>query len=236
MFNGIQFNEKNPYNYREARRQILLLGDVLQKDKRLKKLGIDPNGERRSSITGSGSPAVWDYIPLKSARKGDAHTSQPHLTMVIAEEYAKASITIPNNIKGGFKAKLKDIESDGFLDLLRNLEKNTRKVRRKSEESTIVARAEQRHFKSQSSRGIVDAVTTVNLETLDPPKSSGKIKHQPEWAQGMYEVLVNKKSNIQLSVGVTFPYSSAAIRKPQATDLFVETWVGLNPLIVFSCS
>jgi hypothetical protein len=82
MFNGLHFDDENPYTYREGKRLIRLLGDELQKRKDLHKLGVDPTGERRTAITGRGSDRVWDFLRLQQAR-GAAATAHPHLTMGI---------------------------------------------------------------------------------------------------------------------------------------------------------
>jgi hypothetical protein len=39
VFDGLRFDEKNPYTYREAKRLIRLMGDLLQKRKDLQKIG-----------------------------------------------------------------------------------------------------------------------------------------------------------------------------------------------------
>ena len=42
MFDGLRFDEDNPYTYREGKRLIRLLRDELQKRKDLHKIGVDP--------------------------------------------------------------------------------------------------------------------------------------------------------------------------------------------------
>ena len=68
MFDGLRFDEDNPYTHREAKRLIRLLRDELQRRKDLQELGVDPTGEGRSALTGRGFDPVWDFLPLKQAR------------------------------------------------------------------------------------------------------------------------------------------------------------------------
>ena len=55
VFDGLRFNAENPYTYREGKRLIRLLGDQLRTRKELHKIGVDPEGEGRPAITGSGA-------------------------------------------------------------------------------------------------------------------------------------------------------------------------------------
>ena len=52
MFDGIRFDNDQPYTYHEAKRLLRLVCDSLQHDERLSPLGIDPERTRRSAITG----------------------------------------------------------------------------------------------------------------------------------------------------------------------------------------
>lgn len=230
MFSGLRFDEANPYNHREAKRLIKLLGDELQDRKDLRAIGADPRGERRTAITGRGDDPVWDFIPLRSARGAGSFTDNPHLTLTMSVDHANATITVPNGVKGGFRSRLAELGPEGFTDLMAALERRTRAVRRRSEGSVVRAYALQRHYPSQRSIPIVDARLHVDLQTL--VRGSGRrVKYQPEWIDAVYAVLSRKRSNIQFGVGIEFSYQCPVVRSPQAVDLFAESWIALAPLL-----
>lgn len=101
MFDGLRFDEENPFTHASARRAIRLLGDELQKLPDLHAIGVDPTGERRPSISWSDEWGVWDFLPLAVAR-GAAFTAFPHCTLALRPNLAAAAITIPHAVKGGF--------------------------------------------------------------------------------------------------------------------------------------
>jgi hypothetical protein len=131
VFDGLRFDEENPYTYREGKRLLQLLGDLLQNNKALQKIHVDPDGERRPAITGKGTDGVWDFLPLTQAR-GKPFTSFPHLTMVIGRTRAVAAVTVPNGVKGGFRSKLSAGGFDQFLELISELNKRLRPVVKRS--------------------------------------------------------------------------------------------------------
>jgi hypothetical protein len=230
MFDGLRFDDVNPYNHRDAKRVIKLLGDQLQRRRDLVRIGADPKGKRRSALTGRGSDPVWDFIPLRSARGAKNFTDNPHLTITMNPEGAGATITVPNGVRGGFRSRLTEVGPEGFRALMARLEKGTRSVRRRSKGSAVKAYVVQRHYPSQRSIPVVDARLQVDLRTLTPG-SDGGVKYQPEWIEAMYGVLQQKRSNIQFGVGVEFSYACPVVRSAKAADLFAEAWVGLAPLL-----
>lgn len=132
VFDGLRFDDDNPYTYREGKRLIRLLGDLLQDRRDLHRIGIDPKGKRRAAITGRGADGVWDLLPLTVARDAKQFTSFPHLTISINRKQAKAAVTVPNGVKGGFRSKLSAFELDGFVGLLAQIEKRLRPVVKRS--------------------------------------------------------------------------------------------------------
>ncbi|TVS08541.1 MAG: hypothetical protein EA423_01185 [Phycisphaerales bacterium] len=232
MFSGIRFDEDNPFHYREAKRLIKLLGDELQPRKDLATIGADPRGSRRTAITGSQTGRVWDFIPLKASKGSTNFTSFPHLTMVLNEEHAGASVTVPNGVSGGFRTKLKSKGQDGFFDLLLEIERNLRPVLKSSKGSKGLVYAVQRNFPSQRSAGRVDANLNADLRTIVPGKRR-EAKYQPQWVAAVYESLIAKRSNIQFGVSVHFSYDCPVIRSAEAADLFAKSWIAMSPLLEF---
>jgi len=231
MFDGIHFSENEPYTYAEGRRLIRLLGDELQVRPDLRRLGVDPTGQRRGKITGRLGSVVWDFLPLIAAKNAASFTDYPHLTMNIGAQQATASVTVPNGIKGGFRTKLRQQGCDGFIQILLEVEKNLRPICRKSSSARPFAYALQRHFASQRSSGTDDARLSFDLRTISVDKQG--VKRQPQWAEAVYQVLTQKRSNIQFGVSMHFGYGCKVVASPQAIDLFAESWIAMKPLLEF---
>lgn len=229
-FNGLRFDSDRPYAYREAKRLIRLLGDELQsRDDLHRELGVDPQGQRRPAITdGAG---VWDFLPLREAR-GKDFIRFPHLTMSIRDTYAIAAITVPNGVSGGFRTRLRANQFDGFLKLIRDIEGRLRPVIGRSNASKSIMYATQRHYRTQKSSPSVDGRIELDLRTCLATGSS-IVKYQPEWAEALYHLLVNKRSNIQFGIEMQFSYSCETVKSPAALDLFADSWKAMKPLLDF---
>jgi len=232
MFDGLMFDDDHPYAYREGKRLIRLLGDELQKRKDLQRMGIDPQGSRRPAITGRSGTGVWDFLPLRAARGASSFTAFPHLTLSLRQDEAEAAITIPDGVRGGFRTKLRELGEDGFFALLAKIEKRVRPILRRSTNSQAAVYALQRHFRSQSSVGKRDARIMADLRTILPGKRR-EAKFQPEWIRAIYEVMTQKRSNIQMGFVITFSYSCSVLRSRAAVDLFADAWTAMSPIIDF---
>ncbi len=232
VFDGLRFNDSNPYTYREGKRLIRLLGDLLQSRSDLQALGVDPTGSRRTAITGQGTDMVWDFLPLKAARHAMNFTDYPHLTMGISREKATAALTVPNGVKGGFRSKLKDRGLEVFLELVTRIEANLRPVLDSSPGAKPMIYATQRHYKSQRSNAEVDARIDADLRTGIRLQDS-RIKYQPEWIESIYNLVVNKRSNIQLGFDIAFQYRCPRVQSKEAVDLFAESWKAMKPILEF---
>jgi hypothetical protein len=210
---------------------IRLLGDLLQDNKDLQAIGVDPEGERRTAITGKGTDGVWDFLPLMQARE-KPFPSFPHLTMVISRTRAVAAVTVPNGVKGGFRSKLSAEGFDRFSELISVLNKRLRPVVKRSKGAKPLIYATQRHFKSQKSTAEVDARLDADLRTAFLSRTSG-VRVQPQWLEAIYNILIKKRSNIQFGIEVQFRYSCTRIRSREAAELFADSWIALLPLIDF---
>ena len=175
---------------------------------------------------------MWDFLPLKIARGASNFTAFPHLDMGLWDTHALASITVPHGIRGGFKTKLKEVGEEGFLELLGQVEKRTRPILRKSRGSKAMVYATQRHYRSQRSEAEVDARLDADLRTVVSGTRSA-VKYQPEWAYAIYDVITQKRSNIQFGLEVQFSYDCSVVRSAVAADLFAEAWVALSPVLPF---
>jgi hypothetical protein len=230
VFDGLRFDIDNPYTYREGKRLIRLLGDQLQKRTDLHQIGVDRDGPRRSAITGSGTEGVWDFLPLEVARSAKQFTWYPHLTIVLRSSWAVAAITIPNDVKGGFRTKLGALAPDGFKKLMAKLENRLRSVIKRSPGAKPVVYVTQRHYKTQRSPPEVDARLEADLRTVVRGNRVA-VKYQPQWVEAIYEVLINKRSNVQFGIEVRLKYDCPMVRSAAAVDLFADSWKALAPLL-----
>ena len=61
--------------------------------------------------------------------------------------------------------------------------------------------------------------------------ADAKIKPQPEGLSGVFDVVKNKKSNVEMRIGATFPYDACeAIARPDALG-HVAAWRACRPLL-----
>lgn len=236
MFDGLRFDEDNLYTHREGKRLIRLLRDELKQRKDLKELGVDPNGKGRLAITGCGADLVWDFLPLEQAQ-GAVFTAFPHLTLLMNSETAKAAVTVPNGVKGGFRTKLKEGTVEGFRELVTKLERALRRAKwvKKSKGAKPILYVEQGHFLGQKSPRITDGRIEVDMRTLSGC-SKAAVKYQPEWIDAIYNLLTHKRSNMQFGVEVRFKYDCPILKSREVVDLFADTWVALKPLLDFVLS
>lgn len=232
MFDGFRFDEQQPYTYREGKRLIRLIRqEFLKKPRLIRDLGIDPEGSGRSSITQGPEGGVWDFIPLKEAR-GSAFTAYPHLTMAIRPTEAAAAVTVPHQLRGSIKTKLKKLSPDGFHQLLTMIERRLRPVVGKAPGTQPMLYVHQRHYKSRRAEGITDGRIDVDLRTVVEGEHTA-LKHQPMWLQAIYGILINKRTNIQTGIEVHFPYSCRAMNGPEALDVMADAWLAMKPLLDF---
>jgi hypothetical protein len=237
MFDGLRFDRDSPYTHREGKRLLQLLrGEFLQR-KELQALGVDPSGEGRPAITGRGSDAVWDFLPLAKARNATQFTAFPHLSLGMNTEVANAAITVPNGVKGGFRTKLKAGGVQAFRSLVLTLDAELRRAKklRACWAAKRVLCVHQRHFPSQRSHGITDGWLEVDVRALRGCPRAG-VRRQPEWIDAIYNLLIHKRSNIEFGVEVRFGYDCPAVRSREVIDLFVDTWTALKPLLDFVLS
>jgi len=230
MFDGLRFDEDNSYTYGEAKWMLQLLRDELRKRKDLERLGVDPEGPGRPAITGAADDRVWDLLPLRVARDAGSFTAYPHLTIGLGADGPAASITIPHGVRGGFKTRLKNLGYKAFLDVLLELETRMRPIIQRSVGARPTVYAVQRHFRSQRAPGEVDGRMNFDLRTVGEPGRSG-VRRQPQWAEALYELMVKKRSNIQMGATARFSYRCPIVRSRDVLDLFAESWIAMKPML-----
>jgi len=230
VFSGIPFDNDQPYTYHQAKRLIRMLGNELRKTKRLHKIGLDPHGQGRKAITGKDRDGVWDLIPLKSARDHKSHTSSPHFTMNLTENHVGAATTIPNSVKGGFRTRLKEIGCEGFCDYIFKIERRLRPLMAQVEGASTKIYLIQRHYKSQRSVASIDGKMEADLRTL-VKGAAGGVKFQPQWIEAIYELAINKRSNMQLGIASHLPTGTKLVQSKEIVNLIADIWIAQSPIL-----
>lgn len=229
-FNGFCFDQERPYSYREAKRLLNLATEALRTRKDLTRLGMDPGGEGRPAITGSEANAVWDFLPLRAAKRARYFIRHPHLTLAVHRDHLEAFVTIPHRAESQYRRRLVDLGREAFHELAVELCATLGPVVRTAPGASPRLYALQRHYKSQRSIPIDDARLDFDLRTALPGGRKG-VKAQPQWVGAVYDALARKRSNLQLGAGVRFAYGSHRLGSPQALDLIARSWIGCRPLL-----
>jgi hypothetical protein len=231
-FSGIPFNSDYPYNYLEAKRLLRLAMDELRQRSDLRRrLGMDASGEGRAAIKGREGSGVWDYLSFKKARR-QPFTRYPHLTLALQRDRLFVIVVIPNGAKRRFRRNLVRLGRDGFTALVRDLADKLDRTLRSEPNASPRAEIVQRHYPTQSSAPIDDARLEYDLRTLLKPRRASRVKFQPQWVKATYDVLCNKRSNVQLAFGAAIPYSACrAVATPKILDQVAAVWLACRPLL-----
>ena len=64
--------------------------------------------------------------------------------------------------------------------------------------------------------------------------SRSVVKYQPQWADAIYALLANKRSNIQFGVELELDYGCTRVRSRKAIELFADSWKAMKPLLSFA--
>jgi hypothetical protein len=234
MFDGFKFSDAEPYTYAEGKRLIRLLGDELRKRRKmLKILGVKAKAKGRTAITRGENGAVWDFLQLKIGR-GKPFTAAVHLTLAIRAQEVSIALTVPNAMKG-VKNMLRNVDEEGLRRMLSQVEKNLRPVLKKMNTAKPMIYIHQRHYKSQRSYPEMDGRVEVDLRTV-LSTAKGPLKHQPGWLKCIFNLLVNKKTNMQWAVELHCPHSEKVMQSAKAIDIMVDSWVAMMPLMDFVTS
>jgi hypothetical protein len=171
----------------------------------LKALGVDPKAPGRSAITGRGEDAVWDFLSLADRPKRASFTSYPHLTLGIHTDHLNVAITIPNGVIQPVRRRLIDLEVEGLIELNAQIMRGARRILSLGGE--VQAYALQRHYMSQRSPGITDAMMYFALD-ISKPRRAGRVKRQLEWTELFADLLRGKRANIQFGYVARLPWET----------------------------
>ena len=231
MFNGFHFDKENPYTYNEGKRLIRLIRDEFRENKKLfKELALDCNtGAGRKAITKGHDGTVWGYFPLK-INAGKTFTEHPHATFEIQPTESSVAITIPNSLKRNTKKCLKEIEIDNFKNVIGQIIKNLAPVYQKVPSCNSMLYLIQRHYPSQRSNPIQDGFIEIDLRSIVDVKHKS-IKYQPMWLEAIYQILINKRANIQFGMAISFPHTEEKMQTKEAVIIMADTWIALKEFL-----
>lgn len=235
VFSGIPFGRDEPYSYGQARRLLKLLREELCRDKRLtKQLGADLIAPGRPAITGRERSSVWDFIPITHAQRAKNHTQYLHLTLAISEDCVAAYVTAPNRIKPRLRSKLLGSNPGEFESLIQTVTTNMVKSLKGVEGFGLEVVVVQRHFRSQSSPGVVDCELRFDGRTALPKTSRyrGQVKSQPQWVKAAHDALVHRQSNLEFRIGCSFPYDTCpTTRDKKIVRAISDVWLACAPIV-----
>lgn len=236
VFSGFPFSSDNPYNYPEAKRVLRLAIDELRKRRDLvREIGVDLELIGRGAITGKQGTSVWDFLRLKESKEEQSFTKFPHLTLSVRRDDVFALVTVPNNIKPEFRRNLVSHGETHFIEIFEEIKNSMEECLKKVKGAVPWVEVLQRHYQSQRSEPVVDAKLAFDLRTaFSKEKSKVKIdaKYQPGWLHASYEALSKKQANVQLAVGVIFPYANCkAVNNSDIIDVIADVWISCKPLI-----
>ncbi|PJB73583.1 MAG: hypothetical protein CO093_00370 [Alphaproteobacteria bacterium CG_4_9_14_3_um_filter_47_13] len=233
-FSGINFD---PYTYLEGKRVLRLLTNKIRNNKSfVREMDLDQNS-KRPAITND-PWGVWDFVSFNANASSDKNfTSHPHCTFGFSDKdrHASGMITCPNAMERPLLKNLIGPSHDDFSlrlkDALSSITKNLHAVKGYKP----VIRMVQRHYKSQRSSAVIDGEMTVDLRACfggEDHHMGRPIKPQEQWLRAVYELLSNKRSNIQFQIGVVFPYDLCPeLKSRNADELFINSFRALKPFI-----
>lgn len=234
VFSGIPFGDEEPYNYSEAKRLLNLAIDDLRKRKDLERhLEMNPSGAGRGAITGKSGKSVWNLLPIKGLKDGEAFTRFPHLTLALEHDRVVVIATVPHGIRPVFRRNIVRLGFAGFSDLMSKVNHNLNQALRGATGAAPWVIVLQRRYPSQRSDAIIDAMLQYDLRTAFPGSANKKeVKTQSQWLTATYNALEHKKSNLQVAVGAIFPYKNCKAQKsPEILNYIAKTWLACKPLL-----
>jgi hypothetical protein len=231
-FSGIPFNDEDePYDYFQAKRIIKLMRRELLAHPALESLSADIESKGRAAITGRNSDLVWDMIPIKSDSAGNSFTQNIHLTFALLRDRLQAYVTIPNNIRARRRTMLLGGSLEEFGQVIAKASRGFDRILHREPNARPSLIVLQRRYASQRSVPEKHAELRFDPRTFFPSKSS-RVKHQPQWFIAAYEAMKHRRSNLQLQIGMDFPYASCPrVRSAEAVELVAAAWGACRPIL-----
>jgi hypothetical protein len=228
-FTGIPFGEEVPYTYLEAKRLLRLLMTDVRADASLDTFRVDRVRGGRSSITGSAQTSVWDYLPFAFWNADEAFTRYPHVTLSIQRDRAIAHLTLPDKLEGSLRRRLLSGGYEAFKAAIAGYIERMRAVSNEDAGAVPFIEVRQRHYLTRQ-LSTLDACLEFDPRTAFP--GHGSIKRQEEWLRSAYEAFADKRSNLQIGIGVAFRYgTSTTVSAADFARSIVAAWHATAPVL-----
>ena len=231
-FSGISFD---PYTYLEGKRVLrLLIQKIRGNVEFIKEMRLDPESGR-PSITDQ--VRIWDFISfLPPEGRKLAFQKFPHCTVAIGPMDAEAMITFPNGMSAVLRKQLRGSSLEKFTERLEQASHALTASLTGLKAYRPKIRLMQRRYKTQRSVPMMDGSIEFDLRTAfgDPkPHFGPPIKKQQQWVLAAYDLLANKRSNIQFQIGVEFHYPQFnELANKEADRYFIGAFRALRPFVV----
>jgi hypothetical protein len=129
-----------------------------------------------------------------------------------------------NDGKEAFNAMLWDVQ--------RGLQKGLRSMQGASPFVLVF----QRHFTTRISRPIVDGIVEFDLRAAFPLSAVEQrrtgVRYQPQWLGMAYDLMIKKRSNIEMAIGVRFWYDRCdAVKTLKILDYVEAVWLAFAPVV-----
>ena len=230
-FEGIQFGQTTPYS--EAAAKVVLR--ALMKDLRPRLEAILPvdTGIRRPALAGA-----WDIIGFQTSSPGGSFTEHPHLTVWVSREEACVQVTLPNNARREYWARLqgygKDEIQEALTAVVQRAKPISRLVGRGVWEPRLLWSMGQVHFYGRRSE-IRDGDISFDLESILPPTSppTSGVRIVPAWLDAALALLKQRgRANFELALRARFPLVDGSVsRNHDFIDALVRSVDAFGPFI-----
>lgn len=233
MFSGIPFSDDEPYTYLQAKRVLGLLRDELLAHAELRKrLGVDPDNPGRGAITGTKSRRVWDFLGFIAARGADGFTSHPHLTLGVHDDKLEAMLTLPNGMPASRRRAMLGDSFEAYERRVAEVTGGMMRAARSARGAKPIANVVQRHYASQRSEPVYDAVLRFDPRTALTIGKGAEVKLQPQWLWAAFDSLNGRRSNLQFQIGMEFRYDRCpAVRTQSIVDTVAQVWLACEPML-----
>ena len=230
-FTGVPFDNNTPYNYLTAKHSLRWLRDYLAE-------ALDSNGtlpqvnptKRRPKVTDD-PDGVWDVVGRGPPER--QFTSDPHLTVEVAREFAAVGFTVPNRALTPYWKQLRGKSPAEWEDLFIRVHHEVDSL---TAPHQAIAELEilQRHYPNRA-REVRDAHLVVSLDAIQERKRDLGTKTVMAWTGLAGEVVkAHSRANIQLSLRITYPYRpGSTVHEPEFKDEIVRAAQALLPFYDF---
>ncbi len=146
-------------------------------------------------------------------------------------DHLRAMIIVPNGVQRVFRRRILALGPEGFFEVLAAVTDNMQQVLETAKGAYPFFDIAQRHFLSQSAPPTKDAVMHIDLRTAFEGMASS-IKCQPQWLDAGYDLISNKRSNLEFAVGAAFPYATCPrTRSPDILQAVADSFIACKPLL-----